>query len=442
MNQVAVVADVVHRSAPRVTDVAARDPILFLSHRLPYPPNKGDKVRSFHLLEQLASRYRVFLGTFVDDAADLQHTGKLRPLCAGMNVRTIAPMRARTGSLVAFASGMPLSVAYYRDAVLAQWVREIVRSEGIRSAVVFSSPMFQFVDGLQDLNVVTDFVDVDSMKWTQYAARTRAPLSWLYGREGTRLLAYERAAAARSTAAFFVTDAETALFRRLAPECSQRARTLENGVDAGYFDPQASLPSPYPAGELPIVFTGAMDYRPNVDAVCWFAEQILPEIGERFPAAKFYVVGVRPAPAVRALRASGVIVTGGVPDVRPFLRHAALAVAPLRIARGVQNKVLEAMAMARAIVVSAEAANGIDATAGFEFEVAGTPREFAAKAVALLRDPTRAAVLGRAARSRVLKRYAWAANLAPVIDYLREPVGDAPARDFMRADLPGSAPSP
>jgi sugar transferase (PEP-CTERM/EpsH1 system associated) len=406
---------------------ASRNPLLFLCHRMPYPPNKGDKVRSFHLLEHLASRYRVFLGTFVDDPHDCEHVERIQRLCAGVCVQAITPVVARIFSLSALAKGVPLSVAYYRNPALTAWVREVVRRERIKSALVFSSPMFQFVAGLRDLHVVTDFVDVDSMKWTQYAAGTRAGLSWLYRREGERLLAYEREAAARSAAALFVTDAEARLFRRLAPECADRTRTVENGVDIGYFDPEIPMQSPYPAGEQAIVFTGAMDYRPNVEAVTWFAEHVLSAVARHRPETRFYVVGARPTRAVLALRDKGVVVTGGVPDIRPFIRHAAVAVAPLRIARGVQNKVLEAMAMERAVVVSREAAVGIDAVAGRDFVVAGTASQFAESIGALLADPAYATALGSAARMRVNERYSWGANLARLGIYLQKVDARQPA---------------
>jgi sugar transferase (PEP-CTERM/EpsH1 system associated) len=395
--------------------------LLFLCHRLPYPPNKGDKVRSFHLLEHLASRYRVFLGTFVDDPDDLEHVDKIRPLCADMNVRTVAPALARLRSLAAVASELPLSVAYYRNAALTSWVRQVVRAHRIDAALVFSSQMFQFVAGLRDLHVVTDFVDVDSMKWMQYATRARS-LSWLYRREGERLLAYERNAALRSAAALFVTDAEADLFRRLAPECAPRVRTVENGVDMRYFNADLSTASPYPARDLPIVFTGAMDYRPNIEAVVWFTENILQTIRARCPAARFYVVGARPARSVVGLRSKGVVVTGGVPDIRPFIRHAAAAVAPLGIARGVQNKVLEAMALGRPIVVTREAATGIDAVPDRDFLVADSANGFADAVVELLTDSTRAQAVGEAARARVRTRYSWDANLADISEYLQKPV--------------------
>jgi sugar transferase (PEP-CTERM/EpsH1 system associated) len=227
----------------------------------------------------------------------------------------------------------------------------------------------------------------------------------------------------RSERSFFVTAAEVELFGRLAPECLGKIETIGNGVDADYFSPEQDLPSPYPAGEIPIVFTGAMDYWPNVDAVQWFASDILPLLRSRWPRLRFYIVGMRPAPSVQNLAGPDVVVTGAVPDVRPYLRHAAVVAAPLRVARGVQNKVLEAMAMARPVVVSLACAAGIDATAGQDYEAATDADGFVAAIDLLLREPIRAAAMADAARVRVLARYTWNAHLSRIDRYLDAPVG-------------------
>ncbi len=395
--------------------------LLYLVHRLPYPPNKGDKVRSYHLLRHLAARHRVFLGTFVDDPDDVRHIASLRPFCAGLHVARLDPRLARLRSLGGFVSGEALSLPYYRDAGLKSWVHQTVRQQNIDTAVVFSSAMTQYLDGLPRLRALVDCVDVDSAKWTQFAASRVWPLSWLYRREGDRLLAYECAAATRSIRSFFVTDAEVELFRRLAPQCAGKVEAVGNGVDADFFSPAHEFVSPFPATEIPVVFTGAMDYWPNVDAVCWFATDVLPRLRTRWPELRFYIVGMRPAPAVRALAGTAVEVTGTVPDVRPYLRHAAVVVAPLRVARGVQNKVLEAMAMARPIVASQACAAGIDAAAGHHLETAADAQGFAASVESLLQDPARAAKMGVAARECVLARYSWEARLSRIDRYLESP---------------------
>jgi len=389
------------------------EPLLYLTHRIPYPPNKGDKVRSYHLLRFLARRYAVHLGTFVDDEADRAHDGALAPLCASMHVATIHPTRARIRSLAGLLSGEALTLGYYRDEGLAQWVRASVAQHGITRVVVFSAAMAQYVTQLAGVRTVVDFVDVDSAKWEQYGRSRAWPLSQIYRREGDRLLAFERAVARATDASVFVTAAEADLFRRKAPECAARVSFAQNGVDTEYFAPDAGRASPFEADEEALVFTGAMDYWPNVDAVCWFAHEVLPAIRAARPQARFHIVGMQPAPTVQALaRLPGVAVTGRVPDVRPYLQHARVVVAPLRVARGIQNKVLEAMAMARPVVASTGAAQGLPAVPGVELEIADPPADMAALTVRVM-DRLRGDALGVAARARVVANYDWNVNLAP-----------------------------
>jgi polysaccharide biosynthesis protein PslH len=385
--------------------------LLYLVHRLPYPPNKGDKVRSYHLLRHLVAGHRVFLGTFVDDPDDEAHLDTVRALCAGSHIARLSPRSARLRSLGALVRGGAMTIDYYRDAGLAHWVRDTIASHRIDAAVVFSSSMAQYVEHEQGLRLLVDFVDVDSAKWTQYADMHAWPLSWLYRREGVKLLAYERTIAARSMRSFFVTEKETTLFRSLAPESAGSCEALCNGVDADYFAPDPARASPYRTGELPVVFTGAMDYRPNIDAVSWFVADMLPSLLVRWPALRFHIVGRNPTPAVRALAGAAVDVTGTVPDVRPYLQHAAVVVAPMRLARGIQNKILEAMAMGRPVVSARECAEAISAEAGAELVTAANAGDFVRAVDGLLSAPTRAHAIGAAGRRRVLRDYTWEAHL-------------------------------
>jgi polysaccharide biosynthesis protein PslH len=385
--------------------------LLYLVHRLPYPPNKGDKVRSCHLLKHLAARHRVYLGSFIDDPDDVQHLPLLRTLCADVFAPRLHTGRARAASLLGLASGEPLTLRYYRDAVLQRWVRQTVQREKIDAVVVFSSSMAQYAEGL-GLPTLVDLVDVDSAKWTAYADAHRWPMSWLYRREGTRLLACERAVVAGAARSFLSTEKEAALFRSLAPGCAGQVEAMNNGVDAEYFAPDPARPSPFAAGEVPVVFTGAMDYWPNVDAVSWFAREMLPALRRARPTLRFHIVGRSPSAAVQALAGDAVHVSGTVPDVRPYLQHAAVVVAPLRLARGVQNKVLEAMAMGRPVVAARGCGEAIHATAGAELLLADDAAGHVDHVLALLADPQRAAQIGQAGRRRVVSDYAWAAQFA------------------------------
>jgi len=258
-----------------------------------------------------------------------------------------------------------------------------------------------------------DFVDVDSAKWSQYAQSRPWPLSAIFKREGARLLAFERAVARTTEASVFVTPAEAQLFRTLAPECAARVHHAQNGVDTHYFSPEHESTSPFQSEDEAIVFTGAMDYWPNIDAVSWFAKEMLPAVVAQRPRARFYIVGVQPTPAVQLLAQDArVVVTGRVPDVRPYIKHARVVVAPLRVARGIQNKVLEAMAMARPVVVSAAAAGALSGVAATDFAVADGAPEFIRKTIALM-DGERGTSIGKAARERVLADYDWTKNLTP-----------------------------
>ena len=393
--------------------------LLYLVHRIPFPPNKGDKIRSYHLLRHLSDRYRVHLGTFIDSPHDAQYVPELKKLCASHCVVRLDRRSATVRSFTGLATGEPLTLPYYRSSELRAWVERIVSSDSIRKALIFSTAMAQYVQRLPNLRVVLDLVDVDSAKWTQYAQRRVWPSSMVYRREGVKLLAAERSSAAHAAATTFVTRAEADLFVRLAPECSSRVHVIENGVDTDYFAP-ADRSSPFGTDESAIVFTGAMDYWPNVDAAVWFAREVLPKIAEHRPDARFYVVGMNPAKTVSALAAdSRVVVTGTVPDVRPYLQHAKAVVAPLRVARGIQNKILEAMAMARPVVASTAAASGVTATPGVDFETATDADEFSRKVLTVMRPET-GDPIGARARERIVAGYSWHRNLS-AFELLLEP---------------------
>ena len=400
--------------------------LLYLVHRLPYPPNKGDKVRSYHLLKHLAARHNVFLATFVDDPDDEVYVDTVRKLCSDLHVARLKPITAKLHSLGALLTHEALGLRYYRNAGLQEWVNRTLTENRIDAIVIFSSVMAQYVapaSGKGNVPMLVDFVDVDSAKWTQYADNHRWPMSWLYRREGERLLAYERQTAARSQRSFFVTENETALFRQMAPECAQRVEAMSNGVDADFFSPDAGRVSPFafdpvkPA-QIPVVFTGAMDYWPNIDAVSWFVADILPNLRLAWPQIHFYIVGRSPPSAVLALASHHVTVSGTVPDVRPYLQHAAVVVAPLRVARGIQNKILEAMAMGRPVVASSSCAEAIDARVGDELVSATTSDDFVREIAALIKTPAQAAAIGIAGRQRVVQSYSWSAHLAGIDRYL------------------------
>ncbi len=232
--------------------MAAVSNILYLVHRLPYPPNKGDKVRSYHLLRHLQQNHRVFLGTFIDDPEDEQYLPVLQAKCPDLHVERIAPRHAKLKSLGGLLTGEPLTLTYYRNPGLQRWVQQTAALHKLQACVVFSSAMAQYAQPLlPGVPMLVDFVDVDSAKWTQYAPAHRWPLSMLYRREGQRLLAYERAVAAQAHRSYFVTPNETALFVSQAPECEGGVQSMGNGVDCDFFKPDARLPTPLTRASRP-----------------------------------------------------------------------------------------------------------------------------------------------------------------------------------------------
>ena len=390
--------------------------LLLLIHRIPYPPNKGDKIRSYHLLKHLALHYKVHLATFVDDADDWQHVPKVEALCASSHFARLNPLAGRVRSLGALLGGRSLSFDYYKNAGMQAWVDQTMKSHKIERVMVFSSPMAQYAEPYPQARRVVDFCDVDSDKWRQYAEKKTWPMSWVYRHEADALLAYERHVAKTTDAALFVSEPEAELFRKLAPESDARIGFFNNGVDTDFFSPEREYERPYGDGERALVFTGAMDYWPNIDAVQWFAAEVFPQLRAADAKLRFVIVGARPAPAVLALASQpGITVTGTVPDVRPFIGHADICVAPLRIARGIQNKVLEAMAMARPMVVSPQALEGIDAVPGRELRLADGAAAFIAALTAMLADASGAnAAMGAAARTKVQQEYSWPSKLSRI----------------------------
>jgi sugar transferase (PEP-CTERM/EpsH1 system associated) len=395
--------------------------ILYLVHRLPYPPNKGDKVRSYHLLKHLCRQHRVHLGTFIDDPEDSVHLPTLQALCASVHAVPLNPRTAKLASVRGLLLGQPLTLPYYRHARMSAWVKQTLASQSIDWTVVFSSCMAQYTDTMDPQRVLVDFVDVDSAKWTDYAPEHRWPLSWLYRREGALLLAYERKVAARARHSFFATAKEAALFVASAPESAGRVSAMNNGVDASYFTPEPGRASPFPVGEVAIVFTGAMDYWPNVDAVTWFVREALPTLRSRHTGLRFHIVGRSPTPAVQALAGEAVNVTGTVPDVRPYLQHAAVVVAPLRLARGIQNKVLEAMAMARPVIAARACTEALLASPGQDVVAADSISDYVQAIEGFLADPEHAERVGHAGRQCVLARYDWSAHLSGLDHFLARP---------------------
>jgi sugar transferase (PEP-CTERM/EpsH1 system associated) len=405
--------------------------ILFLCHRIPFPPDKGEKIRAYHMLAHLAKKHTVHLGAFVDDPADMRHAETLRYMIGGECLLLPLGAAARMKMAVAFARGAPLSASYFASGRLARWVDQILRRHKIDRAIVFSTTMAPYLLARRDFDparVIFDMVDVDSDKWRQYAGAAKGLRAWIYRREMRTLLALERKAASTFGATLLVSRHETETFAELVPEARVHLYSVPNGVDLEFFTPERDYPNPFGAIEIPIVMTGTMNYRPNMEGAIWFAQSVLPLIRAARPEARFYVVGARPAASVKSLASSNVVVTGKVDDVRPYLAHAAAVVAPLKLARGLQNKVLEGMAMARPVIATSPAVQALDVLSGRELWVADQPAAFAQTVIGALGGSAAIATNGR---RYVAQNHDWTRNLAALdrllnawVETSRASVGD------------------
>ena len=380
--------------------------LLFISHRFPYPLTKGEKIRGYKLITHFAKTYRVYLGCIVDDPADWQHVDHLRTICTDVAAFGINRRWQKVKALAQIRPGRPLMPDYYFHPGLQRWVNHTLAHAHMDIVYIYSAAMAPYALHLQRHGKVLDMQDIDSEKWALYAQETPWPMRSIWAREGRTLRSYERQAAAGCDATFFVTEQETKRFCELAPESAEKSTWIEMGVDLESFAPGRNLETPYKDPGPHLVFTGSMDYRPNAEAAIWFAREALPLLRTDWPGAQFHVVGNRPRRDVLALKKRpGVHVTGGVPDIRPYVAHADVSVSPLRMARGVQNKVLEAMALGKPVVASPQAFEGIRAVAGRDLLVADGLQATVSAVHAILTGKHPG--LGAAARTAMERGYSW-----------------------------------
>lgn len=400
--------------------------VLFLAHRIPYPPDKGDKIRSWRLFQRLTEQYRVHLACFIDDPRDWRHTDYLRSLSKSATFIKLRPRLAKAKSLAGLFADEALSNQYFRNLEM-MWAVNAIRRRPLAAEIAFSSTMAQYIqEPVGARPRIIDFCDADSEKWRQYAEGGRAPLSWLYSREADKLAQTETSVINWADMSFAITEEEARILNQ-REGVQKPVQWWSNGVDTDYFNPVLPLPSIADAAD--VIFTGAMDYAANVDAVLRFAADVWPRVLKAAPAASFAVVGARPVNAIRSLHGKdGVIVTGRVDDVRPWLAQAKLIVAPMRVARGLQNKVLEGMAMAKPVVASPEAAAGITVAGNEALCIAGDVDAMAMRIIELLSDQEQRRRIGEKARMAVISDYNWDAQLdrlgrliAPIVNVQSSP---------------------
>ena len=464
--------------------------ILYLAHRIPYPPNKGDKIRSFNEIKYLSQSHDIHLACLADDPRDLKYEGELTKYCKTVRIVPINPQLAKLKSIFYLLTKQPLTIPYFYSRKLQRTIDHLLSANDYDAIFCFSSPMAEYVfksrllvssclklekslvKGLpvtinqqpasrnqkpatrnHQPKLIMDFVDVDSDKWTQYSKYAGFPKSWIYALEGRRLADYERGIAEAFDHSIFVTQAEVEVFKKLNPHI-QSVIAISNGVDLDYFSPtylnkksaidygqstkdqepstinqqlesrnqppatsdhqpESSLQQRETSNQQPvIVFTGAMDYYANIDGVVWFTKEVLPLIKKEIPNVQFYIVGSNPTKKVIELSGNnGVTVTGYVRDTREYLRRATVAVVPLRIARGIQNKILEAMAMGLSVVATPQAFEGIEAEPGRDLILGENVEKIAEGVIKLIEEVSLRKSLGVNARRVSEKNYCWAKNL-------------------------------
>ncbi len=400
--------------------------ILFIGHRIPFPPDRGDKIRSHHILKALAKIAPVHVATFADDEQDFCEEAELAGLARSYClVRRSKPLAL--AGIQAVATGKPVSEAAFADPALAAYVSATLRQHNIGTIYVFSGQMGQYVPADFTGRVIADFVDVDSAKFEAYAGKGNSFMGWVNAREARVLGQTEARLAQRADVSLLISAEEARLFTdRLAPGLRHAAtvQVLGNGIDSSLFNPVMVTAEPRLSALAgpKMIFTGQMDYDPNITAAVRMARRIMPMIRKIIPDASFHVVGRNPDSAVQSLaNLEGCHVWGRVDDIRTWLKAADIAVVPLEIARGVQNKVLEAMAMMLPVVLTSAAATGIPAIDGSHFAIADSDDAFAEAAVRLLKNKAAAKSMGVAARFYVNDQQSWKAALAALSGLVRGP---------------------
>lgn len=398
-----------------------KEKVLYLCHRIPFPPNKGDKIPTCNILKFLNQHFDVYLGCFIDDPYDQRYRDDVKVWCEDTCFINLNPMLSKIKGLGALLSDRPITQPYYYSARMQKWVNSTVLEQGITKAFIYSSSMAQYVIDNKSLAVkVMDFADIDSDKWRQYADKSNGLMRWIYHREYQSLEMYEKYITHQFNTSCFVTEAETELFKKMIePDQQRKVATLSNGIDTNYFSPTQAgdLCENYSLSkENYVIFTGVMDYWANVDAVKWFVKNVWPTVYQQLPDSKFYIVGSSPSKEVINLKSiPGVVVTGRVENVRPYLKHAKACIAPMQIARGIQNKILEAMAMERPVITTSLGIEGID---NYPQEGVYVSDDATQQIKWISEKLQNSAVSVASSRKWLQDNYSWEAKLNPLLAFL------------------------
>lgn len=392
--------------------------ILFLSHRVPFPPNKGEKIRSFHELRYLSGNHKIHLLSFCDHAEELSYAQELQKFCRTV---TLIPLNRPVQCIRAAAAmlrGRPWSPGYFNSPRMYAALKDLMRKKSIDRIFVYCSSMAGYVEDIQGIPKILDFVDSDALKWRQYSEKRGAPSAWLYGYEARKLLQYERRLIQTFDHSVFVSSEE--LSGHKTEGLQDRVSFIQNGIDLDFFKPEPAT------SDIPgIAFTGAMDYYPNIDGALYFANEIFPEIRKRCAGAQFFIIGSRPVKSIRRLASiPGITVTGTVDDVRPYLSKCCVAAVPLRIAQGIQNKILEALASGLPVVTTPIAAGSMGNTTELPVTLASSPTLFAKHVLDYLHKAPLSSATIKTARDYLSNHYSWHSNLAALNEILSAPLSN------------------
>jgi len=383
--------------------------ILLLTHRVPFPPDKGDRIRSFNIIKYLARAHTLSLMSVTHEHVHEDAYRVLREHCETVDIFKINLQIAKLKSFFYLFSRSPLTLPIFYSQEFHRAIKKKLLETKPDLIYIYSSCMAQYVLDITHVPKLMDFIDVDSQKWFDYAENASYPMKCIYRQEGSRLRSFEKRIASICYRSLFASEKELALFRSIAPKFA--ATAIPNGVDLPRINPIGSYRS------HKLVFVGAMDYFPNVDAMIYFAKEILPLVEREVPNIELCIVGRNPARQIRALgRYKNIIVTGSIEEIKPYLCDAAASVIPLRIARGTQNKILEAMTHGVPVITTTCALQGIEAEPGRDVLVADDPGKFAERTIAVLKDKNLRDTLANNALTLIKRKYPWEEKLRPLQD--------------------------
>jgi polysaccharide biosynthesis protein PslH len=380
--------------------------ILYVCHRFPYPPRRGGTIRPFNMIKHLAQSHEVVVCSLTRSDRDTHDAQGIAPFCAEFHIGQVDNRVQALRMLATLPTLLTASASFFHSNKLARDIKRVLVEQKFDLIFVHCSSVAHYVAHVQGIPKILDFGDMDSQKWLEYAQHKAFPLSLGYWWEGTRLRAEEKRLARHFDFCTAITRAE----RQTMIDYGVQTPTdwFPNGVDNSFFAPIADVA--YDPDT--IVFIGRMDYFPNQQCMVDFCAEVMPRLRARRPALRLQIVGADPSPEIRKLgELPGVTVTGTVPDVRPYVTQAALTVAPLRIARGTQNKILEAMAMGTPVVCSSVAAGGVDAVPGEHIVTADIREDMCNAILHILDNPAERARLAQAGRARVLSNHAWPSSM-------------------------------